>query len=252
MSATDRLPSENMRNIATSYSRAPQRLLALALFISPLAHGGEQPELPVKTPHGDLLLRIISLPHEQPERPCGFSARVGNTSAIEWLNTTLSVTVTGYDYQDRSMSLAIALHADRIGKGSNAAVNLTAICKGDRFIQEVRDIRAVFVSGTPDPEAIRLTTLPIVDAHPNPLFVAADRKCAMQFQQSLKLDGLDLRKAMAELVAYSCGFIVPSAVRATQENSDSGFALITISEGSFKNRAGWVPLLWIRRPATAF
>jgi hypothetical protein len=94
--------------------------------------------------------------------------------------------------------------------------------------------------------AAYLAKIPLISSGSSVLFVASDRKCAMQFQQALAMDGLEKRKRLAELVTYNCGIIGESPVHAEIAKRDGDYVLVKLADGKHEGQSGWVPVAWVR------
>lgn len=91
-----------------------------------------------------------------------------------------------------------------------------------------------------------LAKLPLLNSRSAATFVGSDRKCAVQFQHALAMDGLEKRKRIAELVSYGCGIVVEGTVHVQVETTDRDYATVTIAEGKFAGKSGWVPTAWLK------
>jgi hypothetical protein len=72
------------------------------------------------------------------------------------------------------------------------------------------------------------------------VFVGSDKKCADEFAEALKSEGLALRKKIAELLTYNCGFLVPRGTHVRTDAADGQHSFVTIAEGSTAGKSGWV------------
>jgi tetratricopeptide (TPR) repeat protein len=103
------------------------------------------------------------------------------------------------------------------------------------------------------PYYAEMAKLPILNGGSSVAFVAADRKCAEQFQQVFSMEGLEKRKRLAELVQYKCGLVVDTPVHLAKLSVEAVEAIqhkaayisVTIVEGESKGKSGWVPAEWV-------
>lgn len=94
--------------------------------------------------------------------------------------------------------------------------------------------------------AAYLAKLPLMNAGSPLAFLGSDRKCAEQFQQALGMDGLEKRKRIADLISYGCGVTVDSPVRVVAGQQDRDFLVVTVADGKFEGKSGWVPVSWLK------
>jgi tetratricopeptide (TPR) repeat protein len=98
-----------------------------------------------------------------------------------------------------------------------------------------------------------MAKLPILNGGSSVAFLAADRKCAEQFQKAFSMEGLEKRKRLAELVQYKCGLVVDTPVHLAKLPVETVEAIqhkatytsVTIAEGESKGKSGWVPTSWV-------
>jgi hypothetical protein len=80
--------------------------------------------------------------------------------------------------------------------------------------------------------------------HPT-VFVASDRKCAVEFQQAQGMEGIEKRKRVAELTAL-CGFVIEGlSPHVERVRADRGFCEVEIRSGAHAGESGWAPCGWI-------
>jgi hypothetical protein len=218
----------------------------------------------VKTPHGEFVLRVMYFSSgSSVDRPCAFIGNLEEVSGVGWRNLDLSVKLSGVS-NDNPVSTDIPARIDAIGARENRDVNTK--CHATMFPFVPTQTVVTFLGGTPDNEKTRASKLDedLADYHRAQLvklnsgspgvFLAADRKCAEEFQQALSMDGLDRRKRMADLVLYKCGFIVdtgvhlaPLSVEAlnTLHEKPAGYIQVTVADGESAGKSGWVPAKWV-------
>ena len=103
------------------------------------------------------------------------------------------------------------------------------------------------------PYYAEMAKLPVLNGGSSAAFLAADRKCAEQFQQVFSMEGLEKRKRLAELVQYKCGLVVDTPVHLTKISAETveaikhkeAYILVMIAEGESKGKSGWVPAKWV-------
>lgn len=83
-----------------------------------------------------------------------------------------------------------------------------------------------------------------------PVIIASDRKCHQQFEAALSMDGLDKRKRIAELIAYSCGWIVTGPAHVYSQGQVADLTKVSIAEGAHLGRQGLVRTSDLIQPAS--
>jgi hypothetical protein len=77
-------------------------------------------------------------------------------------------------------------------------------------------------------------------------FFGADQKCAQQFLEALSLGGVEMRKKLADLILFKCGYIDESPLKVEKTRADGAYCLVVPVEGQHKGEPGWVPCAWVR------
>ena len=91
-----------------------------------------------------------------------------------------------------------------------------------------------------------VASLPILDNGAETIFIGSDKRCAEQFIEATKMEGLEKRKRLADLMTYGCGFITTARVHVAVETRAGAFALVRIAHGSNEGKSGWVSVTWIK------
>lgn len=99
-------------------------------------------------------------------------------------------------------------------------------------------------------EEQRLSRLPTVGRDTAPVFVGSDKKCTSEFIAAEKMEGLEKRKKIADLLAYGCGFIANPGAHVTPEHRVEDFVFITIENGPQIQKHGWIHSSWLKPPKT--
>jgi hypothetical protein len=62
------------------------------------------------------------------------------------------------------------------------------------------------------------------------------------------MDGLERRKRLTDLLAYGCGFNVPSGTHARVLDRRAGFSLIELLDPKSNGGRGWAKDSWLKMP----
>jgi hypothetical protein len=201
------------------------------------------------TKYGPFKFFNIEIIRVEADRPCGFSAKIENHTGTNWDHPLFSIKVSGLAPDGKLQSFEIEAQSEFIG--TTLAVDTVAgKCITDLPAIAVRTIEASLVSGEPDLDVVRrnqeLAKLPTINAGSTPLFVAADRKCAEEFQRGIAAGGLEGRKRISELAKYGCGFITDGPARAEILRKDGAFMIVKLANGEDSGKSGWVPAAWVK------
>jgi hypothetical protein len=90
-----------------------------------------------------------------------------------------------------------------------------------------------------------LAKFPILNSGTPSVFVGADRKCSEQFVQAMSMDGLEMRKRLADLVSYGCGFIEESGSQVVRARADGVYCQVRFVDGKHQGEYGWTPCSWV-------
>jgi hypothetical protein len=220
------------------------------------------PRLPkttdVTTRYGPLRFYNIELITEMKDRPCGFSAHITNFTGVALDDDpTFLVKISGLDLSGKRSGFEFPVVSTYVGNDPLNRYSAQGACP--ETIPDIApdQIQISFLSGTPDQEdlaqlaalrarAARLKRLPLLASGSATAFIAADRKCAQQFQGAAKLEGLEKRKQIADLFAFGCGFPADSPVRILVVKRDAEYALITLADGKTEGKSGWVSIGWLK------
>ena len=175
------------------------RFLVACAMCAAVAAGADWRTTLIKTRHGEFVLRVMYFSSGSGvNRPCAFIGNLEEVSGVSWRNLDLSVRLTGVS-NDNPVSTEIPARIDAIGARENRDVN--AKCHAAMFPFVPTETVVTFLGGTPDSEKTRASKLDedLADYHRAQLvklnsgspgvFLAADRKCAEEFQQALSPPG---------------------------------------------------------------
>jgi hypothetical protein len=247
-------------------------VLIAAVTIAGLAQSS-LPRLPkttdVTTRYGTIRFYNIELIGEMKDRPCGFSAHITNFTGVALDDDpTFLVKISGLDLSGKRSTFEFPVVSVYVGNDPFNRYSARGACP--ETIPDIApdQIQISLLSGTPDQEDLvriarlkasesarrsaltardaRLRQLPLLASGSVTAFIAADRKCAQQFQDALKLEGLEKRKHIADLFAYGCGFVAASPVRILVVKRDAEYALITLADGKTEGKSGWVSIGWLK------
>ena len=241
----------------------------------------------IHTTYGDVRITQIEVIQREWDRPCGFMARAVNSSPVAWENATFMITVSGVDKRLAHVELQISATAEYIGSDPDNWYHVVGRCVeqagGDPGTGNDKQaaitpyrVDVKLTHGTPDPgdvanfprwkadqaaavvakkravaaaatRAAMLAKLPILNSGTTVAFLGADLKCAQQFEEALRMDGLEKRKRIADLVTYGCGVLVDVPVRAMSGQREGTFVLVTIADGKQQGKSGWIPFAWLKQ-----
>jgi hypothetical protein len=195
---------------------------------------------------------------------------VENASGVSWPRIDFLINAGGRDTSDIPWTFqATVTIADLT---IDAARYVADGCNGFFSYSTIDKFSITIANGTPDPRDVKaykqataaaqaerkraadaaasraafLSKLPTLNAGGSVAFLGSDRKCAVQFQDALAMEGLEKRKRIAELVSYQCGILVDNSVRITPGQRDGTFLVVTIADGKHQGKSGWVPIAWLK------
>ncbi len=216
---------------------------------------------------------------------CGFRAHVFNETDSLWQNARFEIRVQGTDKAGNIAEFYLEAFSTYIGF-EKRAYDIIANCPIDQAAITVTEASAEFLGGerTPSPEAAAketaalesarraeeaqrqaavlaakkkaekatadrlayLAKFPVLFNSNEAVFIGSDQKCSDQFVQALSMDGLEKRKKLADLLAYGCGFLVPSKTHVEAVQRDATHTLVRPLEGTVTGKVGWVPSTWVK------
>jgi hypothetical protein len=94
--------------------------------------------------------------------------------------------------------------------------------------------------------ATYLGSLPSVSNGNPAIFLGSDRKCSEQFVQAMKMEGLEKRKKMAELVTFGYGYLVDAGIHVKRLATDATYCQVVPAEGKQQGKPGWLPCSWVK------
>lgn len=222
----------------------------------------------VKTAYGQIALsnmRILRTQYSQ--TPCGFAMNIENTTGVGWENMEFLAKASGRDTNENPWSVEFPVAVTGVSGDSARAV--FAGCNGSFSYATVDKFSVAFIRGIPvasdvvafkkaesvraaerkrasDAAATRaafLAKLPTLNSGTTVAFMGSDRKCAVQFQDSLRMDGLEKRKRLADLVSFGCGFLADAPVKVQVVQKEGDYTLVNLADGKLNGKGGWVPNL---------
>lgn len=225
----------------------------------------------VKTAYGPITLSHMRVLRSQSSQiPCGFAMNIENTTGVGWDSMEFLAKVSGTDVSEVPWSMEFPVTVQKVGGDSMQAA--FSGCNGSFSYATVDKFSISLVRGTPvasevaafqrtesgrvaerkraseaaAARASSLAKLPTLISGTSVAFMGADRKCAMQFQDALRMDGLEKRKRLADLVSFGCGFLadVPMKVQVVQKEGD--YVLVNLADGKQNGKSGWVPVSWVK------
>jgi hypothetical protein len=163
--------------------------------------------------------------------------------------------VTLISRSDGCAHVKFALEAGGITEGYVVSVLAGSTLHENAIVAEKQRARAAIVKSEADrraamvkaeaEERAAIAKLPIVDSGMVSVFVASDRKCSEQFVDALKMEGIEKRKRLADLVTYGCGFLVDPGMHVSRIREDRAFCEVRVANGK-KLGSGWVPCAWVK------
>ncbi len=91
-----------------------------------------------------------------------------------------------------------------------------------------------------------LAKLPALINGNESIFIGSDKRCAEQFVEATRMEGLEKRKRLADLISYQCGFIVKTGTRVVVKSRNSDFVLVEMADGENVGKSGWVAGSWLK------
>jgi hypothetical protein len=251
--------------------------LLLPLFLWPLF--ASPTEALIDTPHGPLRLYSIRLVKASRYGPCKLSASIENSTSIGWTSVVLSVVATGRSLSGDTASFKTTIALDKINAHSLKYAPGECEKSNQQPDINIEEISASMFEGTPDSKdvttareeererkrnlaqatsaraarerasqerAAYLAKLPALSNGSEAVFIGANAKCSDQFVEALRMEGLEKRKRIAELIAFKCGFLVDNGTHVELLRRDGARAVVKMAEGERLGASGWVPTTWIR------
>lgn len=253
-----------------------QRII-LSLLIASATCAGEVQT--VKTPYGPWRFSAVRI-RFQGEKPCGVEMHFENATKVSWSDIELVIKGRWTDASGQPSSYGqiatievisaetthslvsgcddVAVNYNRGGEqfvmtmrvGTANAEDVAAFKRAELNRARAATARAAEQKRATDSiaaEATRLSKLPLLNSGSPVAFLGADRKCAQQFQDALGMEGLEKRKRLADLVSYGCGSLVDSPVRVAAGQRVGDFLVVTVADGKYLGKSGWVLAAWLNR-----
>jgi hypothetical protein len=216
------------------------------------------------TPHGPFVFDFLKTSIK--DGRCIVSAHVENRSDTSCDHLKFLISFDAEDNESHSWSIGVPVSISDLG-WNQSLWDVTGICPDVLPALRLKDLRVSLISGDNLADALeraekreqlaaqaRRTMIAKAPKLQNALatsaFVAADRKCLDQAISAIsKGEGVEPRKALAELVQYGCGFPVPNGAAVRINATDGNKTSITLLDTNHEGESGWVLTTWVAQSA---
>jgi hypothetical protein len=172
-------------------------------------------------------------------RLCEIAGRFTDSSGRDWVAVKLRLTLAGNPgLIDRQIPLTI----DEVSNGEGTFdSDIDGGCHGTGRIATAEASVSV-VDAVPTTDAFSRLSLD------GETFVASDQQCLSDYVTAVKAGGLEMRKRIAELIAYKCGYVVAAGTYVSTVSKSAGGVRVKIERGPNTGMTGWVLAFSVTSP----
>jgi hypothetical protein len=165
-------------------------------------------------------------------RPCEVAGQVVDLSGRDWAAVKFQVSV-GDNLATGPQDAVIALDEISDGEAQYFDADVAGGCHGEGRISNLQGTVSVV-------EAVPLAQVFSRLSEDGRSFVASDPQCFSDYLAAIKAGGLEMRKKIAELITYDCGYVEDPGTYVTVLSETSDSAHVEIEHGPHKGASGWV------------